>query len=420
MPWFKLGKYNVSRYNFDDQVTAQYDFPEEVTVYDGTIRKLMMTPGVRLVEDEVIDIVTAIEDVGLKHIFSFIFHPHDNNVKDCPSFRLCKAISDQGFKLDQHTTFSYNISRKNPDGPRWKDTIDVLIDAGVDTAEIPVYGSDLICEQEKGVELMRKLFEYAKERGMKTSIGAINFGMLPFDFLISYINEATEYGAEFVSLYDSYSSLNPDGMKNVIKIIKNKMIREIPLIVHIHDDYGLATAACVAAVTAGAQPEASWNGISYRAGFAALEEVVLVLEILYGISTGIKLEKLYDMSKLVEEKTELKCQPHKAVTGEQAFCRGGWGVEEFLRGSLDLTSYNPEIVGQKEKVVWEKVTLSTRAVDAKLDNMGLKYNQEDVSKISNIIQKRLDKIKKYPYLLTDSEVEEICRKVIYELKRERL
>ena len=62
------------------------------------------------------------------------------------------------------------------------------------------------------------------------------------------------------------------------------------------------------------------------------------MEILYGVSTGIKLEKRYDMLKLVEEKTGLKCQPHKAVTGEQAFWYGGWWMEEFVGDSFEGTT----------------------------------------------------------------------------------
>jgi (R)-citramalate synthase len=45
------------------------------------------------------------------------------------------------------------------------------------------------------------------------------------------------------------------------------------------------------------------NGIGERAGNAGLEEVALALELLYGKRLGLRYEKLYEVSKLVERLT---------------------------------------------------------------------------------------------------------------------
>ena len=66
---------------------------------------------------------------------------------------------------------------------------------------------------------------------------------------------------------------------------------EVPVHWHGHDDFGLATAAAVAAVQAGATwVQGTVNGMGERAGNADLVEVALALEALYGIPTRLDLD----------------------------------------------------------------------------------------------------------------------------------
>ena len=67
---------------------------------------------------------------------------------------------------------------------------------------------------------------------------------------------------------------------------------DVPVHWHGHDDFGLATAAAVAAVQAGATwVHGTVNGMGERAGNANLLEVALALEALYGIPTRLDLEQ---------------------------------------------------------------------------------------------------------------------------------
>ena len=67
---------------------------------------------------------------------------------------------------------------------------------------------------------------------------------------------------------------------------------DVPIHFHGHNDFGLATAAAVAAVRAGA----SWiqgtvNGMGERAGNANLPEIALALRALYGVETNLRLDR---------------------------------------------------------------------------------------------------------------------------------
>ena len=89
----------------------------------------------------------------------------------------------------------------------------------------------------------------------------------------------------------------------------------MPIWYHVHDVFGMATAQAIAAASAGAVPEVSVNGVADH-GFPCLEALVVSLELLYGVSTGIDMTKLPELSRAVERITGIPNSPNKAVTGD--------------------------------------------------------------------------------------------------------
>ncbi len=77
------------------------------------------------------------------------------------------------------------------------------------------------------------------------------------------------------------------------------------------------------------------NGISYRSGFAALEEVVVALDVLYGVDTGIRLDKLQWAADELASIMRFPIPPLKPVVGFHQFLRGGaHDIEKMLDGRL--------------------------------------------------------------------------------------
>jgi 2-isopropylmalate synthase len=93
--------------------------------------------------------------------------------------------------------------------------------------------------------------------------------------------------------------------------------------VHCHNDLGLAVANTLAGLQAGAtQAECTVNGIGERAGNAALEEVVMALEVRqssFGLRTGVVTREIGVASRLVQQLTGYAVQPNKAIVGANAF-----------------------------------------------------------------------------------------------------
>ena len=120
--------------------------------------------------------------------------------------------------------------------------------------------------------------------------------------------------------------------------------------VHCHNDLGLAVANSLAACEVGArQVECTINGIGERAGNAALEEIVMALKTrsdYYGLTTGIKTERLYPVSRMVSTITGLTVQRNKAIVGRNAFAHeAGIHQDGMLKERSTYEIMRPEEVG---------------------------------------------------------------------------
>ena len=86
---------------------------------------------------------------------------------------------------------------------------------------------------------------------------------------------------------------------------------------HAHDDLGLATANTLAAALAGASHlNTTVNGLGERAGNAALEEVVIGLEKLYGFELPVDLSGFCELSRTVAHASGRPLFWQKSLVGE--------------------------------------------------------------------------------------------------------
>src|SRR5262249_29508010 len=111
-------------------------------------------------------------------------------------------------------------------------------------------------------------------------------------------------------------------------------------------DFGLATANTIAAVLAGAEGvSTSVGGVGPRAGNAATEEVALALKVLYGIEAGLRLDRLAELGRTVEECTGYHQAPHKAGAGRNLLELSDIAKIGSDENPLVSQPYLPELVG---------------------------------------------------------------------------
>jgi isopropylmalate/homocitrate/citramalate synthase len=189
---------------------------------------------------------------------------------------------------------------------------------------------------------------------------------------------------------------------------------------HCHNTFGLAVANTLASVEGGAnEVDVVINGYGDEAGNASLEEVVAALEVLYGIDTGMRMERLNEYSRLAVEKGQIAIQPHKAIVGENAFLRPMYiwaGIDMAKESWMLHEPLSPHVVGAKSDIVFgPEGSLDDAPIEWKLKELKIPYTPQDIARVrqaveTTLLEERTVTVRrKY---LSESQFEDLLRKVV--------
>ena len=141
---------------------------------------------------------------------------------------------------------------------------------------------------------------FARSFGCRISVGTEDTSRADEAFFLQVASAAASQGAEYIRYADTVGCLEPLKTYEVMQRLVKKCA--LPLEIHVHNDFGLATANTIAAIQAGVRmASVTIGGIGERAGNAALEQVVEVLTDLHGHDTGIDRMCLPALTQLVAQ-----------------------------------------------------------------------------------------------------------------------
>jgi 2-isopropylmalate synthase len=173
-------------------------------------------------------------------------------------------------------------------------------------------------------------------------------------FVARVCRAAIRAGATTINLPDTVGYMLPFEYASFLADVRRRCpeLREVVLSVHCHDDLGLAVANSLAGVQAGAeQVECTVNGIGERAGNAALEEIVMALNVradAFGASTGVVTDEITRTSQLVSQLTGYVVQPNKAVVGATAVAHeAGIHQDGMLKDERTYQIMDPRRLGAR-------------------------------------------------------------------------
>lgn len=265
--------------------------------------------------------------------------------------------------------------------------------------------------------------EYAKGRGMYIRAGSPNPTIDPLNRLAALLKAEVDAGADGAWMGDGAGAGIPEAFKFLTAMARSIMGPDKDIEGHWHNDYGLGTANAIAAVTAGANVVCcSVHGLGDRAGITCLEEVVTILEILYGVDTGVDMTKLWPLSQLVTELYGIRLSQNKAIVGENSFVHEeSPHINAVLRAGKKWWGYNifnPEYFGRKEYLHWGGSSMykgPSSCTALKIAGMGLSYDEK---KLDEIVERATEIAKRKRYA-SEEEVEEIIRDVYGKPKAKR-
>lgn len=400
----------VSPLNFDDEVRKKLELPERVVIHDTTLRDGEQQAGVVFRRDEKVRIAIALDEAGVDRIEAGMPSVSRDD------FDAIKEIAKLGLKA-RVMAFSRCL----------KQDVDLAIKAEVPGVVMELPSSKHIIEygyripEDSAIKMVVEAAEYAKKHGLFVTLLAIDSTRADYEFLKKVVNSVQDF-MDSLTIADTFGVASPFAMEYLTRQVKS--LTKKPVEVHPHNDFGLAVANALAAVASGASAvHVTVNGIGERAGNAALEETVLALELLLGVRTNVKLDKLYELSKLVEQLSGVKLPPHKPVVGDSPFRVESGMIAEWWISAREVRPTEvfpilPELVGRKGgiEIVLGKKSGKTNIVEA------LKEAGIDSSKVSteNLVKILLETkfysiLKKGP--VSREEFSMIVKKVISEETR---
>ncbi len=155
-----------------------------------------------------------------------------------------------------------------------------------------------------------------------------------------------------LAVVDTFGSLMPTTVPYYVRQLKQRV--SVPLEIHFHDDFGCGVANTLLGLANGAEvAHTTVTSIGERAGNVAYEELALALLTCYGVDTGLRFEKMCELSQLVREIGKFAVPSNRPVVGDLLFqIESGIIATWFLNCSeehfLEVFPYHPSLVGQRD------------------------------------------------------------------------
>jgi len=391
--WNVPDRWRVSLYNYANEVKAGYaNLPERVTIRDVTLAEGQHQPGVHYTLKDMLRIAHALRDAGITMI--------KQHIGDFQAFEFIRAVKKEIPDIFIHVTHPiYDYDRYLNSLEECKKDIDLFAEAGVDEVDFPGHNSwntpDHVARamsKEARLERYAEMTRYVRSKGLLMEAALVDTMRVPWEDFKEHIGNAVRAGATSVALYDSYGIATPDAMK----YLTQKTIKEfgLPVLVHAHNDLGSAEATQIGGVIGGATLcDLSVNGLGDRAGNASLEQVVLQLELNYGVKTGVKLEKLLGLCRLVEEITGIEFPYIKPVSGRNVFTHESEAHASMvlsqgvgLKYASKHEAYAPEVVGGKRAVRFGGTSLTGTMIRLRMEQLGLMFGEKEIEEVSGRIK----------------------------------
>ncbi len=335
-----------------------------IGIYDTTLRDGEQTVGVVLSPDDKLAIAIALDGLGVDRIEAGFPRVSDDDVK---AYELIMAA--------QLKAEIWGFSRAVPADVEQLLELGVnfaVIEAPLSDGKLAAYGMDRDTVMGRVVTAV----EHAAANDVTVCFFGVDGTRADPLFLADVYRAAVEAGAQELAVVDTLGIAAPEAAASMIESVRDWVGPDIPLHWHGHNDFGLATACAIAAVGAGADwIQGAINGMGERAGNANLAEFALALDVLYHGSTGLRFERLAEVSELVRERSGYALEPYKPVTGENLFVRESGAVAAQFHDPSAIEPYSSQITGARRGIVLGKKS-GIASIEIKLDALGIAVPEE--------------------------------------------
>ncbi len=270
--------------------------------------------------------------------------------------------------------------------------IDTSIDCDVDSVAISMSSSDIHIEnklkksREWVLEKVVESVEHAKAHGLYISCNGEDASRADIDFLIEFARAAKDAGADRFRYCDTIGRELPSTCYKRVKRIIDDVGIDVEM--HTHNDFGMATANCIAGIEAGARfASTTVMGIGERSGNTPLEEIVMAAKHLLCKDFGIIPIKLRPLAEFVSVAADRPIPVHKPFLGSNCFAHeAGIHADGIIKDAQNYEPYDPEEMGLERTIVIGKHSGRNTLV-TKLGEHGIELGDEDAAELLDMVRR---------------------------------
>lgn len=294
-------------------------------------------------------------------------------------------------------------------------SVDWIVEAGGRVLNLLTKGSlnhlihQLRKTQEQHFADIQKCVAYARSKGLSVNVYLEDWsnGMRnSLEYTMNLIEMLAQLRVRRIMLPDTLGLLNPREVAHFVKLITSEF-PDTHFDFHAHNDYDLSVANVLEAIYNGIGGiHTTVNGLGERAGNAPLESVIAVLKDFTDFRIGVKENKIYRVSKLVEQFSGQHIPANKPVVGENVFTQtAGIHADGDNKKNLYFNDLMPERFGRQRKYALGK-TSGKANILKNLQELGISLEPEELAKVTQKIIELGDKKERVttedlPYIISD-------------------
>ncbi len=349
---------------------------DRVYIFDTTLRDGEQSPGASMTIEQKYEIALQLERLGVDVIEAGfpVSSPHQ--------FNACQNIASALKK----TTVAALARSLEPDIDAAAESIKKAEHPRIHTfiASSPIHMKYKLQKDPDAVlEQAVHAVTYARRFAAEVEFSPEDATRSDLSFLLRLVEKVIDAGATIINIPDTVGYAVPDEFGEFIASIYGGVpnMDKALLSVHCHNDLGLGVANSLSAVRNGArQIECTVNGIGERAGNAALEEIVMALEVrkdTYGCTTGIQTKQIYNSSRLLSNIIAFPIARNKPIVGENAFAHeSGIHQDGMLKHRETYEIMSPEQVGREFSHIVLGRHSGMHGFQKRLQELGIVLNDE--------------------------------------------
>jgi homocitrate synthase NifV len=342
---------------------------QDIRLVDTTLRDGEQTAGVVFARHEKVRIASLLDEIGVPALEAG-YPVLGEQEQEC-----VRAVAELGLNLQVGAFCRARI-----------EDVEAAARCGVSFVVISISTSDIHLQRQFGkprewaLDCMSSAVERAKEAGLEFTVSAEDASRTDMGFLKQYYGLATELGAKRLRYCDTLGVDHPFGIYSRIRDLKSSL--SLPIELHLHNDFGMATANVMSGLRAGAEGVAvSIAGLGERTGNSSLEEVVMGLKYLYGRDLGIDTTRFREIVEYASVAAARAVPVWKTIVGTNVFAHeSGIHVDGVLKDPKNYEVFSPEEVGLERQLVVGKHS-GSHTIYYKFKEFGIELSQEDASAI---------------------------------------